>query len=33
MAGRAMAFGFGVRLDHAPTLREALRRAEAIVAD
>ena len=33
MAGRAMALGFGVRLDFEPTLEQALARAEQIVID
>lgn len=32
MAARAMALGFGVKLENAPTLREALQRAERAIA-
>ena len=33
MAARAMSLGFGVSLDHAPTLAEALERAQRAVAE
>lgn len=32
MAARAMALGFGVKLDNAPTLHEALKRADVALA-
>lgn len=33
MAGRAMGLGFGVKFEHAPTLRQAMEKARRVVED